>query len=375
MMSTSTHTTMSTRFAEDMRHAAPDSARPGPRIALLLPGQGAQYPGMAAGLYDREPAFTAAMDEFFPLLGRRGSAIRGHWLAEPPDERIHDTGIAQPLLFAIDYALALTARSWGLHPIALLGHSAGEYAAAVLAGVMGFAEATALLLDRLAVLEHAPAGGMYAVAADPDQVEPYLRAAGAGLDPADRAVVGAVNGPRQILVCGPQAALAGVVAELDRAGFTCRAVKASHGFHSPSLEAACARAVPLFASIGLRAPRTTLVSGYTAGVLSGSEAEDPGFWALQPARPVLFGPALDALLSQDPDILVEAGPGQGLSALARRHPRVAGGRVAVVSLQGRRPGPRVADRAALAAAVGQLLRALPEHSGLIRAQRALDGTA
>lgn len=333
-----------------LEDATPQSEGPdGPPIALLLPGQGAQYPGMVRGLYDWDHAFTDTMDRFFGLLGRPGAVLRDGWLAARPG--IGETMRAQPLLFALDCALADMLRARGLRPAAVLGHSAGEYAAAVVAGVVGFDDAAGVVLERLSLMEQAPPGGMCAVAADPEQAEPLL-------EPAAGVVVGAVNGPRQILVCGPQGPLDAAVARLSRAGFGCRPVDARHGFHSPSVEPACRAAIDLFAGMRPVAPRILFVSGYTGAVLTASLARDPAFWAMQPSRPVLFGAALGTLLAQCPYPLVEAGPGQSLSALARRHP-AAGRSRAVVSMSGRRPGPPEADRAAAGRALEQLAAVYP----------------
>jgi [acyl-carrier-protein] S-malonyltransferase len=112
-------------------------ARPrggGPRpVVLLFPGQGSQYPGMATGLYRREPVFTEAMDEVFDLMGPHAAAIRGDWLGHSALVHIDDVRRAQPLLFAVGYALGRMVHGWGVRPVALLGHSAGELVAGPLA--------------------------------------------------------------------------------------------------------------------------------------------------------------------------------------------------------------------------------------------------
>src|SRR6185295_10794969 len=103
---------------------------PGP-VALLLPGQGAQHARMATGLYGAEPAFTAAMDEVLDAFG--DARLRDDWLhADDPAVVDHVTR-SQRLLFAVDYALGRLTLSWGVEPVALLGHSIGEVAGAVLA--------------------------------------------------------------------------------------------------------------------------------------------------------------------------------------------------------------------------------------------------
>jgi acyl transferase domain-containing protein len=314
-------------------------------VALLLPGQGAQYQGMGVGLYEREPAFTDAIDEFFVLLGRDGAAIRADWLSENPRVAVDEAIRAQPLLFGIGYAMGRMLQSWGVEPSVLLGHSAGEYVAAALAGVVSLEDAAALLIERVELFQRAPLGGMLAVVAAEEQIAKYLT---------EEVVVGAVNGPGQLLVAGPEPQLSRVRAALERAEITCMPAKALRGFHSPSILDACEASVPAFAGIRLNAPAIRIVSASRPGFLDQATARDPRFWAMVPGVPVLFGPALDLLLSQDSYLLVETGPGQGLSVLARRHPQVLARRSAVVSMLGHRPAPPEADRAAVLRAVDRL---------------------
>ncbi|MBD0842314.1 acyltransferase domain-containing protein [Streptomyces sp. TRM68416] len=325
------------------------------RVALLLPGQGAQYPRMAAGLYDVEPVFTAAMDEVFDALGATGRALRRDWLAADPPRPLDDAALAQPLLFAVGHALGRLVLDRGAEPVALLGHSVGEMAAAALAGVFSGADAARLVVDRVRRVAGAPAGGMLAVAASVAQVEPYL-----GPD----VTVGAVNAPRHTVLAGPRAALDAVAEQLDAAGLTSRPVASGTAFHSPVLGPCLEGSRDAVAAVPRRAPLRTVYSGRTAAPLRADEAADPGFWAAQPMAPVLFWPALDALLNAlldapdgagaGPLVLVEAGPGRTLSSIARRHPLVRRGGAVVVPLLPGRPGSADADREALAEAVAAL---------------------
>jgi acyl transferase domain-containing protein len=329
------------------------TAQPTLPIALLLPGQGAQYPGMASGLYGWEPAFTEALDELFGHLGPHGARIRTAWLDGSP-AAIDDHWLSQPLLFGIGLAMGRTLQSHGFEVSALLGHSAGAYGAAVLAGVMTLADAAHVLMERVAAFSHAPAGAMYAVAATPEEIAHHLT---------ERVVVAAVNSPGQVMISGPEPEVTDVAEAMKRDGLTVVRAKARRGFHSPYLEPYCARSVPVLARMRLHAPRIPIISAYVPGPLTDDHATDPAFWAMQPARPVLFGPALDALLDRGPHLLVETGPGQRLSTLARRHPEVYSGRSAVLPLLGRRPGPPSADRGNIARA----LAALGRHSHRIHA--------
>src|SRR4029077_16678470 len=87
-----------------------------------------------------------------------------------------------------------------------------------------------------------------------------------------------------------------------------------------------------WAATTLRPPRRTVYSAYLGTVLPPGDACDPGFWARQPVSPVLFHTTLDRMLHDGDFLLVEAGPGQGLSALARRHPAVSSGRSEVMAM-------------------------------------------
>ncbi|MDH6132412.1 [acyl-carrier-protein] S-malonyltransferase [Kitasatospora sp. MAA4] len=315
--------------------------RPARDVALLFPGQGAQQRHMARGLYRRRADFRDRMDEVFDAWGPGAAELRDDWLAEHPGVDLDALEHAQPLLFAVDWALGRTVLDWGVRPVALLGHSVGEVAAAALAGVFTLQEAAGLMADRVAQLADTPAGGMLAVHASAEQLSGYL-----GAD----VVVGAVNGPRQVLLAGPQEPLDAAERRLRADGFTCRRARAGKPFHSPALAAAAELALPGLVGLPLRPPQLPLHSAYRPGPMSARTATDPCFWARQPAAPVLFGPALDGLLAARDVLLLEAGPGQGLTGLARRHPAVTSGRSAVLPLSPVRSGDDASDLETLRAA-------------------------
>jgi len=297
-------------------------------VALLLPGQGAQHRGMAAELYGQEAVFTAVLDEFFEYMGEEGCALRDEWLADPPDLVIDDASRAQPLLFATGYALGRSLESRGIRPAALLGHSVGELAAAALAGVFGLRDAAMLMRERTAATVEVPAGGMLAAAASVDELRPYLDS-DAGVN---SVVVGARNGPRQTVLAGAEPHLSSVERLLRHHGVSCRRVAARQPFHSPAMAHAVRRFERAFSTIEMRPPSVPIWSTATGARLRGEQATDPAFWAWQLATPVQFWPALDAMLTSRDFLLAETGPGQGLSMLARLHPRVRQGHCEVVPL-------------------------------------------
>ncbi|MEV8441837.1 acyltransferase domain-containing protein [Actinosynnema sp. NPDC051121] len=311
-------------------------------VALLLPGQGAQRAGMAAALYGRDEVFTASVDEVFDALGRDGDDLRADWLSDTPRLPVDHVLRSQPLLFAVNLGYARVALSWGLRPSALLGHSAGEVVAAVLAGVFPLREAAALMWRRMTRLAGAPAGGMLAVSASPDALAPFLRA---------DVVVGALNAPRQTVLAGSAGPLREVAAALAARDFTCNPVASLTPFHSPALAGFVDEDHAEFRDLAPRPPEVTIHSCYTGRVLGREQATDPAYWASHPVAPVLFWPALADLLATGDHLLLEAGPGQGLTRLARRHPAVRAGRSRVVPLSPAEPGDEVAALARARAVV------------------------
>ena len=105
------------------------------RVVFLFPGQGAQHAGMARGLYESEPVFAEHFDRCAEgFRDELGIDLRVE-VFEGRGTNLARTDHAQPALFAVEYALAALAESYGVRPAALAGHSIGEYVAATLAGV------------------------------------------------------------------------------------------------------------------------------------------------------------------------------------------------------------------------------------------------
>ncbi|MFG2332143.1 acyltransferase domain-containing protein [Streptomyces sp. NPDC048604] len=300
-------------------------------VVLMLPGTGAQHPRMATGLYGHEPVFTEAVDEVLGLLGAEGRAARADWLAAEPEVPMEADVRSAPLLFAVNYAMARLVEGWGVRPDAYLGHSMGEFTAAVLAGVFTLEDAVRLLWDRVGLQRSTPAGGMLAVAAAPQDLASYV---GGGV------VVAAVNAPRHTVLSGPDGPLEAVARRLAADGRTFRRLASRTPYHSPALAPLVAPAQALVRRLRLSPPRTPLYSAYTGGLLTADEAVDPGFWAAQPVTPVMFRPTLDRVLAAEDRVLVEAGPSQSLTVLARGHEAVRSGRsVVVATLPPRALGP------------------------------------
>jgi malonyl CoA-acyl carrier protein transacylase len=335
--------TLAARAVHQARAVDVSRSRP---VVLLFPGQGSQHAGMAAGLYRREPVFTAAVDAALAHMGEEGSRVRADWLnPQSAAIGIDDVRRAQPLLFAIDYALGRMILSWGVRPTAFLGHSAGELVAATFAGVVSLRDAVAMVQARVREAVKIPAGGMLAVAASEERLRPYLT---------DGVGIAAVNANQQVMLAGSDRPLGEVADRLRADGLTVVTVPATSPFHSPAMAPASDAIETDYRDIPLREPKLPLYSGYTGTLMSPEAARSPRFWADQITDTVHFRNALDELLAADDVLLVEAGPRQTLTAFARRHRSVRLGAGAVCPLLPARPGTQEADRQSVLNAAARL---------------------
>ena len=324
--------------------APEDGGRDGPcparrDVTFLFPGQGAQRPGMGAGLYAAWPVFRAELDRCAALLGDDG-LLPAMFGADPAPLR--DTRRAQGALFGFGWALAHLWQSWGVRPAALVGHSVGEWVAATLAGVFTLEDALALVAERARLVAALPPGAMLAVRLPEDELTARLPA---GVE------IAAVNAPGLCVAAGPAGAVGELEGRLTAENVPARRLETSHAFHSAMVADAVAPFAAAVAAVPRRAPTVPVFSTVTGQRLTDAEATDPAYWAGHLRRPVRFADAVAAAAAGEEDrLFLEVAPaGAGLVSLVRQHP-AANGRPAVVSL-----AREVADEpTALLGAAGKL---------------------
>jgi len=284
-------------------------------VAFLFPGQGAQYPGMARGLYDCEKAFAAQIDEFASVLRESHDLDLLDLLfsdSADADERLGQTAVTQPAMFAVEYALARLLEAWGVTPAAMAGHSVGEFVAASLAGVIDPNDAVRLVADRGALMQAMPAGSMLAVMLPEELLLPMLP---------PEVDLAAVNGPGVCVISGQKKDVADMRAIFASQGIGARLLRTSHAFHSRMMEPVLDDFRQRVAQVHLRPPKIPYVSNLTGTWIRDEEAVDPGYWASQLRYCVRFSDTLGLLIDPGRYVFAEVGPGQALTGLVGAHRR------------------------------------------------------
>ena len=324
-----------------------DAGEPGDRpVVFLFPGQGAQHPGMGAGLYREEETFRADVDRCCRLLEPHlGLDLRRLLYPEEgvtPEsmERLARTEFAQPALFVTELALARLWMEWGVVPRAMLGHSIGEYVAACLAGVFSLEDALRLVAVRGRLMQSCPPGAMLAVPLGEEELRSLLTG---GL------ALAAVNEPERCVVAGEPWAVAGLEERLTASGIVPRLLVTSHAFHSPMMEPILEAFRDEVRRMRLSPPRIPYVSNLTGELIADREATDPESWVQHLRRTVRFADGVSALLRDPGALFLEVGPGRTLTILARRHPAAP---AAIASLP--HPQDGEPEGAALLTALGRL---------------------
>ena len=282
-------------------------------LALLFSPQGSQLVGMGRDLAARSDAARATFAEADGTLG--WSLSQTCW--EGPRERLDDTRQTQPCLLTTSVAAyrALEERV-ELEPGMVAGHSVGEYAALVAAGVLGFPAALRLVARRAELMADIDTdGGMAAIIGlDRATVEAVV----ASVARPTELVVANDNAPGQVVISGTRACLAAAEEPLRAAGAKrVLPLPVSGAFHSPFMSEVADCLASAFADEEWRDARVPIVSNVTAEPIT-----DPGriraLLAEQVRSPVEWVRSVERMSADGMDLAIECGPGAALTGMLRR---------------------------------------------------------
>ena len=284
------------------------------RIAFVYPGQGSQYPGMSAALAAAWPEAAARIRAAAETLGLPELPAV---MTDGPDDDLRRTDRTQPALFLVSMLLHEALAGRGVSPVAVAGHSLGEYVALTAAGALTFDAALALVGRRGRLMRDADdgTGAMAAVLGlEDDAVERAVADHGAG-----QVTVANYNAPGQVVISGARDALAAVAEALKSAGAR-RVVSLPVGgaFHSPMVAGAAAALAVDLAAAPFRDVAVPVVANVDGRARTGAEDLRAAATA-QMTGSVRWTRTMATLTDHlGINTLVEVGPGAVLTGLAKR---------------------------------------------------------
>ncbi|MDQ2958249.1 MAG: acyltransferase domain-containing protein, partial [Actinomycetota bacterium] len=273
------------------------------RPVFVFPGQGSQWVGMALGLLDSVPVFAESIAECEQALSAfvdwsLTEVLRGT-AGSPSLERVD---VVQPVLWAVMVSLAAVWRSFGIRPAAVVGHSQGEIAAAVVAGGLSLADgAKVVALRSLALLELAGQGGMVSIALPVAEVEQRL--ADWKLDLS----IATVNGPAATVVSGAVTPLETLLKLCEQHEIRARRIRVDYASHSVQVETIQARLLKDLAGIQPVSGSVPFYSTVT-GELFDTAGLNPEYWYTNLRETVRFHDTVQALVAEGHTVFIEASP-------------------------------------------------------------------
>jgi [acyl-carrier-protein] S-malonyltransferase len=272
------------------------------RLAFLFPGQG-QLPTDI-------PPLDTELENLYERAEAEGLSVR-EWVRRGDTERLSHTDAAQPTVFLDSLSRAELLRARGLEPAVVAGHSLGEYAALVSAGVLP-AETALSLVIRRGYLMAGVSGGMTAVL-KLDLAAVSQLCAAVGRD----ATIANYNGARQFVVAGPLETLDDLERGAAAAGGRALRLAVSGPFHSPLMEPAQAALAPAIAASRFSSPRRTFVSSVTGRTEDDTQTLR-ALLARQITSSVRWTDVVASLSALGVTDAIEVGPGTVLTQLGKR---------------------------------------------------------
>ncbi|KAL8657370.1 MAG: hypothetical protein Q9226_001979 [Calogaya cf. arnoldii] len=305
-------------ISDDAEYAKPSEK---PKLGFIFTGQGAQWATMGMGLLTY-PVFAQTLhdaDAILHSLGAKWSLI-DELLKDSDSSRIAQPFLSQPTTTAIQIALVNLLATWNITPVAVVGHSSGEIAAAYAARALSLADCMLIAYQRGVLAgslkETRPdrPGGMIAIGASPAKVRPMLKRLGSA-----RAVVACVNAPSLVTASGDERAIRRLQTVAEEESLLNRRLKVDVAYHSPHMEDIATRYLESISTVVPRSEADVQFHSSVKGQLVDTDTLTADYWVHNMTSPVQFLDGVQSMYGQapGPDVLIELGPHSTLEAPLR----------------------------------------------------------
>ena len=267
----------------------------------VFSGQGSQWAAMGAELLASEPVFAATVAEAEPLIARESGFSVTEAISAP--QTVTRIDRIQPTLFTMQVALAATMKYYGVRPGAVVGHSLGEAAAAVVAGALSLEDGARVICRRSRLMSTiAGAGAMASVELPAQQVLSELMARRV-----NDVVIAVIASPQSTVIGGATQSVRDLVAAWEERDVMAREVAVDVASHSPQVDPILDELADVLAELS---PMTPEVPYYSATLFDPRDQPvcDAGYWADNLRHTVRFAAAVQAALEDGYRVFAELAP-------------------------------------------------------------------
>lgn len=273
------------------------------KTVFVFPGQGAQWLGMGKALIQNEPVYKSALEECNTVFKKYVDWDLLEEISKPEqNSRLHEIDIVQPVLVAVEIALASLWMSKGIFPDAVIGHSMGEVAAAYVAGNISLDEAARIIITRSRLMKQLSGNGAMGAT---DLTEGEAKELLKGYE--DKLSVAVINSKSSTVISGDPSALEEVFAKLEAQGRFNRKIKVDVASHSPQMDAIMDDLQNAIQSVE---PQNSSIQFYSTALNSIVIGENlnADYWTKNLRNPVQFGKAVQSVLSESQVAFIEMSP-------------------------------------------------------------------
>ncbi|MBI4375934.1 MAG: type I polyketide synthase [Elusimicrobia bacterium] len=272
------------------------------KIAFVFSGQGSQWLGMGNELMSKEPIFARMMRKCARLIHQTaGWSLESVIRSANRADTLSDPEISQPGIFAIQMSLVALLESWNIRPESVVGHSAGEIAAACAAGALSLEEGVRIICQRSRLLKRLSGKGKMALVALPPGEVLEIRK-----NYCDRLHIAAYNGPTATVVAGDGDAIEKLLKDLEASGTYCRLIKAEGAGHSPQTAPLAEELRRCIGNPGRLRPQIPYYSTVTGSLWN--RGLGPSYWSDNMRNPVQFAGAIQRMAADGFTLFVEVAP-------------------------------------------------------------------